>query len=128
MNGNGVGGAGAIEPTGRGLHSSTFQLNVSAFCGIGVAWRVCLGVIMRVIFRRCRGDVGGSWGCTGCISCQIRLRFSLKVDECKPLPTGPGDTGAHATLMTPVPLGRGASLCLPRAREREVDAAVVRYG
>ena len=27
----------------RGLHSFTFQLNVSAFCGIGGACRVCLG-------------------------------------------------------------------------------------
>jgi len=26
---------------GSGLHSSTFQLNVSAFCGIGGASRVC---------------------------------------------------------------------------------------
>jgi hypothetical protein len=28
---------------GRGLHSSTFWLNVSAFCGIGGAIRGCLG-------------------------------------------------------------------------------------
>jgi hypothetical protein len=28
---------------GRGLHSFTFHLNVSAFCGIGGAFRVCLG-------------------------------------------------------------------------------------
>ena len=26
---------------GRGLHSSTFRLNVSAFCGIGGAFRGC---------------------------------------------------------------------------------------
>jgi len=30
---------------GRGLHSSTFRHNVSAFCGIGVAFRGCLGVV-----------------------------------------------------------------------------------
>jgi hypothetical protein len=33
---------------GRGLHSSTFQLNLSAVCGIGGATRGCLGV-----FRKC---------------------------------------------------------------------------
>jgi hypothetical protein len=32
---------GGERPDGRGLHSSTFQLNVSAFCGIGVACRGC---------------------------------------------------------------------------------------
>jgi len=30
---------------GRGLHSSSFRLNVSAFCGIGCAFRGCLGGI-----------------------------------------------------------------------------------
>jgi len=34
-----------VRNTGRGLHSSTFQLNVSAFCGIGGAFRGCIGVI-----------------------------------------------------------------------------------
>jgi len=29
-------------PVARGLHSSTFQLNLSAFCGIGGAFRGCL--------------------------------------------------------------------------------------
>ena len=29
--------------TGRGLHSSTSRLNVSAFCGIGGAFVGCLG-------------------------------------------------------------------------------------
>jgi len=28
-----------------GLHSSTFRLNVSAFCGVGVALRGCLGCL-----------------------------------------------------------------------------------
>jgi hypothetical protein len=42
---------------GRGLHSSTFRLNVrSAFCGIGGAFRDCLGIVLRV-FRRCLGVV-----------------------------------------------------------------------
>jgi len=48
----------------RGLHSSTFQLNINAFCGIGGALRVCLGVILRV-FRRCWGVLGGVGGLKG---------------------------------------------------------------
>jgi len=60
---------------GRGLLWFTFELNVSAFWGIGGALSVCLGVILRV-FRRCRGDIGGCWGFPGCSSRQIRLRLS----------------------------------------------------
>jgi hypothetical protein len=56
---------------GRGLHSSTFRLNVSAFYGIGGALRDYLGVVLRVL-RSCRGVL---WG-VGCMSCQIRLRLS----------------------------------------------------
>ena len=29
--------------TGRGSHSTTFRLTISAFCGIGGAFRGCLG-------------------------------------------------------------------------------------
>jgi len=63
-------GAAAVTVTGhalvpgRGLHSFTFQLNVSAFCGIQGALRVCLGVLLRV-FRRCRGVLGDVWGLKG---------------------------------------------------------------
>ena len=32
-----------LEPPGRGLHSPTVRLNVSALCGIGGAFRVCFG-------------------------------------------------------------------------------------
>ena len=53
---------------GRGLHSSTFRLNVSAFCGIrGACWG-CLGGDQDVS--------GGMRGCLGCILCQKRLRLS----------------------------------------------------
>ena len=38
-----VGGAAVAELGGRRLHSSTFRLNVSAFDGIGGAFRGCLG-------------------------------------------------------------------------------------
>ena len=33
---------------GRGLYSSTFRLNLSAFCGIGGAFRGCLGGVYEV--------------------------------------------------------------------------------
>ena len=51
---------------GRGLHSSAFQLNVSAFCGsaFGSFWGVVCGVLRCM--RRC----------LGCILCQKRLRLS----------------------------------------------------
>jgi len=45
---------------GRGLHSSTFRLNVSAFCGIGVAIRGCPGAV--------QGVLGLIMGCLGCMS------------------------------------------------------------
>jgi hypothetical protein len=38
-----VGAHGGRTAGGRGLNSSIFQLNVSAFCGIGCALRGCLG-------------------------------------------------------------------------------------
>ena len=38
---------------GRGLHTSTSRLNVSAFCGIGGTFRGCLGV-----FNSCQGVLG----------------------------------------------------------------------
>jgi len=54
---------------GRGLHSSTFRLNVSAFYGIGSAFRGCFtgGV---------QGVSGGLRGCPRCVLCQKRLRLS----------------------------------------------------
>jgi len=39
------GGAEAAATAGRGLHSSTFRLNQSAFCGIGGAFRGFVGVL-----------------------------------------------------------------------------------
>jgi len=53
---------------GRGLHSSTFWLNVSAFCGIGVTFGGCVGGAYEV------WAVLG--GCLACIWCQKRLRLS----------------------------------------------------
>jgi hypothetical protein len=52
-------------PITRGLHSSTFRLNVSAFCGTEGTCKGCL----------CGGS-GGLRGCLGCISCQKRLKLS----------------------------------------------------
>ena len=42
---------------GRGLYSSTFRIDVSAFCGIGVH----VGAVSEV-FRRCAGVSGGVQG------------------------------------------------------------------
>jgi len=36
-----------LDVSGRGSHSFTFQLNLSAFHGIGGAFRGCLGVLSR---------------------------------------------------------------------------------
>jgi hypothetical protein len=41
----GDGGLLLDEPAARGLHSSTFRLNVSTFCGTGGAFRTCLGAV-----------------------------------------------------------------------------------
>jgi len=62
--GGGGGGGGA----GRGLHLSTFRLIVSAFNGIGGAFRGRLGVVY-VVFEDPRGVLE-------CILCQKRLRLS----------------------------------------------------
>jgi len=63
----GAGLPGAGVP-GRGSHSSTFRLNVSAFCGTGGAVGGCLGGVLEVL-RVMRG-------CLECILCQKRLRLS----------------------------------------------------
>ena len=57
----------SVSP-GRGLHSSTFRLNVSAFYGMGGAFRGCGGGVQEV--------AGGVRGCVRCIVCQKRLRLS----------------------------------------------------
>ena len=69
-----------LDKVGRGLHSSTFQLNVSAFCGIGGAFMGWSGDAYEVL--------GGIRGCSGCYLCQKRLNVSWKMDECKPLKVG----------------------------------------
>ena len=58
-------------PRGRGLHSFTFRLNLSAFCVIGVD----LGVVQGVP-GRCHGVLSSIRGCLGCILCQKQLRLS----------------------------------------------------
>ena len=55
-------------PSSRDLHSSTFRLNVSAFCGKGAAIRGGLEAVY--------GVVGGISGCLGHLLCQKRLRLS----------------------------------------------------
>jgi len=53
---------------GRGLHPSTFRLNVSALCGIGGAFMGGIGGVQWVLW--------GIRGCLGCILCQKRLRVT----------------------------------------------------
>jgi hypothetical protein len=53
---------------GKGLHSFTFRLNVSAFFGMGVAFRGSLGCVWEV-YGRVRG-------CLDSILWQKRLRLS----------------------------------------------------
>ena len=62
------GGGGGEGEEGRGLHSSTFQLSVSAFCGIKSAFRGCLWDDHEVL--------GNTRGSLGCILRQKRLRLS----------------------------------------------------
>ena len=67
-------GGDAEDHLGRGLHSSTLQLNLSALHGIGGARR---GYEARVV-----GCCGVLWGvvgclwCVGCFLCQTRLKLS----------------------------------------------------
>jgi hypothetical protein len=56
-----AGQGGGRGHAGEGLHSFTSDLNLSAFCGIGGAFRGCFG---------------GVKGCLGCVMCQKRLRLS----------------------------------------------------
>jgi hypothetical protein len=102
---------------GRGSHSSTSQLNLSAFCGIGVHLVVVYGV-----FRRCQGVLRSIRGCSGCIMCQKRHRLSREVDECKPLAVGvgtawvvPQDTG-WTTFVGAVVVGTVAGSLVGRCR------------
>ena len=71
-NGTGVAsfpGLTLVRPAaGRGLHSSTFQLNLSALYGIGGARRGCVA--------RVKGVSGGVEGVLGGFLCQTRLKLS----------------------------------------------------
>ena len=59
--------AGIGAGLGRGLHSSTFRLNVSAFCGIGGASTGSSGGVQEVL--------EGISGCPWCILHQKRLKL-----------------------------------------------------
>ena len=58
----------AVVVDGRALHSFTFQLNLSASCGIGGAFRGGVWDFQEVL--------GGNRGCLGYVLCQKRLRLS----------------------------------------------------
>jgi hypothetical protein len=57
-----------MPPCSRGLHSSTIQLNLSAFHGIGGA--------RRDFVARVKGVLGGVYGVQGVFVCQTRLKLS----------------------------------------------------
>jgi len=71
----GVGGGGCKGRGGggRGLHSSTFQLIVSAVCVIGGALRGCLGAV--------QGVSGGIRGCAGCVLVSETVHVELKSER-----------------------------------------------
>ena len=54
---------------GRGLHSFTSQLNLSAFYGIGGVRRDCVAGVLK-------GFLGGVFGVQGVFVCQTRLKLS----------------------------------------------------
>ena len=89
---------------GRGLHSSTFQLNLSAFYRIRGAPR---GYVARVKgeFRVCR---------VLCV-CQTRLKLSWKLNECKPLDIGSAD------LMTYILKSEAIDTVMHFAAQTHVD-------
>jgi len=83
--------ASCYTAPGRGLHSSTSQLNWSAFYGIGGARRGCVAHV-KGVFGVCR---------IFCV-CQPRLKLSSKVDECEPLASGArAAAGAAAAARAP---------------------------
>ena len=59
-------------PSSRGLHSSAFRLNLSAFCGIEGGVRGCLGGVRASV----KGFFGGIRGRLRYVLCQKRLRLS----------------------------------------------------
>jgi hypothetical protein len=68
--GGGAGGAAQGHLPGRGSHSSTFQLNVGDFRGIGGAFLVILGVI-----RVCQWALWCVWGFVFVLeTAQVELR------------------------------------------------------
>jgi len=91
----------AVNPTIRVLHSSTFLLNVSTFCGIkGIQGGI------QVVFRACLGVVRGYYGVSGgvlgalCVrnGSQVELRSGRAVRPCPRCPTGICTCGAGSRL------------------------------
>jgi len=62
---------GAVR--GRGLHSSTFQLNLSAFYGIGG--------VRKGLCSPCQGGVGGCLVCGGCFLVTDTAQVELKSER-----------------------------------------------
>ena len=69
-------GAGGASARGRGLHSFTSQLDLSAFCGAGCARRDCAALVKGVL-RGVRGGVG----CVGCFCASDTAQIELKSER-----------------------------------------------
>jgi len=80
----------AAGAAGRGLHSSTSQLNVSAFCGIGGAFRGCLSGVEGVFVGGEEVSSGVGWG----VFVSETARVELKSERVK-APGGGHGTAAH---------------------------------
>ena len=90
--------------SGRGLHSSTLSLNLSAFCGIGGACRGCLAGVQGVLggIRGCLGGVRGYQGVFRVYYVTETAEVELKVDKCKPPPSPRSRAPSCVVLRDPL--------------------------
>ena len=98
------------------MSSSTFRLNVSAFCGTGGACKGCLGCIYGV-FRGC-GCVGVARGAEDVFCVRNGSCCAVRADECKPLgealplpvePAGASSSAASWLYNLRLPMSAGVS-------------------
>ena len=70
------------QPGPWGLHSSTFRLNVSAFCGTGGTFRGCLGGV-KGVFRRSQGYLGVFKVYSVSETAQVELKSGRVLSPCR---------------------------------------------
>ena len=110
--GHTVWGQVAEQDMGRGLHSSTFRLDVSAFCGIGGVIRGCVGGAYEVL--------GGIRGCLRENSVSEPAQVELKSGRVQA--PGHGARGRHYRAA------RQAGAVGPDARHAAAGPAAVSVG